>query len=145
MRSRSGGGSASDPGGRSSADAESVVDPDLDEKPTKQAHDSSIRFKFSRAKPRNSGEGRGGEAATHWWRWKACRRILTALGSWRKSGEQRGVQRENSGEQLTRIDEVMVVVVVVGRQGTDRADDSRHGREAARGCGNLARRHGWSE
>jgi hypothetical protein len=39
----------------------------------------------------------------------------------------------------------MVVVVVVGRQGTDRADDSRHGREAARGCGNLARRHGWSE
>jgi hypothetical protein len=108
MRSRSGGGSASDPGGRSSADAESVVDPD-------------------------------------WWRWKACRRILTALGSWRKSGEQRGVQRENSGEQLTRIDEVMVVVVVVGRQGTDRADDSRHGREAARGCGNLARRHGWSE
>ena len=84
-RSSSGGGSARAPRGRSRADAESVVDPDLGPKPNPapSQHRDSGKFEFSE---RTDELGAG----THWWRWKAWQRIFTAFGSWKRRRRRGG-------------------------------------------------------
>jgi hypothetical protein len=135
IRSSSGGCSARAPRGRSTADAESVVDPDLEPKSKPSYYGTgSKRAKKIRGEVHGIGEGRGARTGG------GGRRGGASSRPW---GPGRGTRRRGARRLASGAEEQ---ALALGRReeeaGTDRPNDSRHSREVARGRGDLSRLHG---